>query len=812
MELLIVVKVSMFIICWNILMSFLNKGRSNYLFCGMVGYCGDKPADANLLKLMLIYNQERGEDSTGFAINNQITKDTEKVLKFLTKNEIVTSEADENYTFIAHARKRSSGSAHMKELAHPFGMYKDGVEKPKYDLVLAMNGTLTNTEAMSKQFEVDYKSHQNSDTQILTRIMTKLGEKDYQKALEAYDGPATLLFFTPKYPNTLMVYKDPDRPLFYWQKTKTEMYISSMEEPLAAIGANPEDVHSFEDNTLYRINKGKITKTVVIDRKPIKNKVTSYNTRGYDADLMEGYGYPYSHAGGGGGCAHGFHKNRSNNSTDSLIIDMFKPTIDNSPKSGKHIYCQVDKYLRNGHVLMDDLLLTKEGEVKIDEKSKGDFQKYYFVAGFLIKDEKSYLELKKEASDTQGKFSLPKFKDIKLSKLCKYFSYPCLTVCDNKQLFLLNEEWGRKVSGIGDVTSYVMPFTDIKYTLKYTGRVIEADGVDVKVCEVSEVTKEIEVPFVSIIGPTLQHQSKNTEETIKNVVLNNPHMTCGDVYTKVRTMIFRENNTEKVRLFFFKKLFKMFKDLSVLDQNDYERIFGLGESTNFNIEKGEFAGEVEFCLRLYRNHMQNQHDLEQSFAIPAEEGNENIDDTPSDIIDTQIDTQNQAVIDSLIKSNPYYTRKDFQKDFYDAVYKNLVEYSKQWVSDYYQSSVEYRQFCEAILLCLHIIGRISVMEFLSMTNMSDKHLNEATEKAYISYREQILEQPETIEYEELTENEHEADQINAYKDFMSGVEVNIKEIQQIPDKLRTPLIKKFLNHYFLIKGNAVKDEKIKQDD
>lgn len=804
MELLIVVKVSMFIICWNILMSLINKNKSGYLFCGMVGFCGDHPGDPNLLKLMMIYNQERGEDSTGFAINNQITKDTEKVIKFLTKNAIIISENDENYSFIAHARKRSSGSSTSKELAHPFGMYKDGIEKEKYDLILAMNGTLTNTEAMAKHFEVDYKSHLNSDTQILTRIMTKLGEKEYTKALESYDGTATLLFFTPKYPNTLMVYKDPERPLFYWQKAKNEMYISSMEEPLQVIGADPLDIHSFADNILYRINKGKITKSIEIKRTPIKNKVISYPRSNYN---MNDYDYNNENFGHmGGGCTP-FRKDNNTRSTDSIIIDMFKPTINNTPKDGKHIYCQVDKYMRNGHPLMDEIWLSNDGEVKIDDKNPDKFSKYYFIAGFLIKDEKSYNELKEKASDNKG-FSLPKFKDIKLSELCKYFSQPCLTVCDNKQLFLLNEEWGRKVSVYGDVTSYVMPFTDIKYTLKYTGRVIEVDGVDIKVCEISNVEKD--TSFISIIGP-ISPNPKNMDATIINIILNNQEYNCFEVYNAARISILRDNNTIKTKAFFFRKLFKIFREEHILDEYDSTRFFELGEACGFNMEKGDFVGEVQVLLRLFRNHRQREIDLKETFAVSNEHGKDDLNDNPSDVIDEQIDTQNQAIIDSLLKSNPYYTEKQFTKDFYDATYNTLSEYSRSWVSDYNTASTEHRQFCEAILLCLHMIGRIDVQGVLNMLNMSEKNLNLETERLYLSYKDEIL-KPEVIHFEDLNEDEYEADAINAYQDFMSGVEININEINRIPEEKRTPLIKKLLNHYYLAKGNVVRDEKIKQND
>jgi predicted glutamine amidotransferase len=796
--------IMMLLICLGPLIMILNKifkipYDRNCLGCGMVGYCGDKEADPGLLKLALMYNQERGEDSTGMVINNNIVKETEKVMKFLTKNNIVTSSNHKNFTFIAHARKSSSGGK-VKELAHPFGIYKNGLEKDCYDLVLAMNGTLTNTDLLSKEFDVEHKSHMNSDTQTLAKIMTKLGEKEYNKALESYDGTATLLFFSPKYPNTLMVYKDPERPLFYWQKSKTEMYISSMDEPLWAMGATIEDVNSFEDNKLYRINKGKITKIVDIERKPIKSKIIVYG-RGYSSNVMRyGDNFNYSHM--GGGCAAAFRKNSINNNSSNGVIDMFKSIISDTNKSGKHIYCQVDRYFRNGHPVMDEMYLDSEGKIRISEKDEGNFKKYYFIAGFLIKDEDAYKEIIEKTKDTTGKFSLPKFKDIKLSELCKYFSHPCMTICDNKQIFLLNGSWSEKVTDPEDKFIYSVPFTDFKYTLKYTGKVIQTSGINVKVCEVVDVSKNI------ILSDNTESSvdtfvMKNLPSTIQNVILNNPTDSAGEIYTKIRTNYLKDNNTDAVRRFYYKKLFCVMKDLSIVSIEDHDRVFKLGEACSFNVESGDFGGEIEFILRCYRNHMQKKVELESTFSQLG--GNENINDE----VVAKPEYLDQTVINSLVNSNPFYKDEKFKQSFYDLEYSDLGDYSKDWISDYHKNSVEFRQFCEAILLCLNVIGRISVKEFTSMIAMSDKDLSEATEKAYVNYRSIIIEEPV---YEVFTEKEYEEEQINAYKDFLNGLTLCIKGITDIPENLRSPLVKRFLNYYVGTNANQIVDIKTKQDD
>ncbi len=55
------------------IMTFVNVFRRSYkhgaLGCGLVGYCGSTPADPEKLRMLLLYNQERGEDGTGWAVN-----------------------------------------------------------------------------------------------------------------------------------------------------------------------------------------------------------------------------------------------------------------------------------------------------------------------------------------------------------------------------------------------------------------------------------------------------------------------------------------------------------------------------------------------------------------------------------------------------------------------------------------------------------------------------------------------------------------------------------------------------------------------
>src|SRR6185295_2904921 len=111
-----------------------------------------------------------------------------------------------------------------------------------------------------------YSAGTNSDTQIVTKAIANLGEKKYIEVLQRYNGVMSLLFFSPKFPNSLLVYKDPERPLFGWHKSASELYISSIKESFESLDASESDIFSFKDGYLHHIQSGKIIQENEIKR------------------------------------------------------------------------------------------------------------------------------------------------------------------------------------------------------------------------------------------------------------------------------------------------------------------------------------------------------------------------------------------------------------------------------------------------------------------------------------------------------------------------------------------------------------------
>lgn len=801
--------ISLLFICWNMLSPivaklFGYKVDSSKLYCGLVGFCSDKPADKGNIRTLLMYNQERGEDSTGWAMNNIITKENDNVKKFLTKNKLHFSTQDTNFTFIAHARKASSGGKFNKELAHPFGIYKDGTEKDDYDLILAMNGTMTNTLEFAKEFGMEYKVAVNSDTQILARTIAKLGEKEYIKALEGYDGTATLLFFTPRFNNTLMVFKDPERPLFYWNKTPHEMYISSLEESLVAIGAEELDVKSFEDNTLYRITKGKITKQTKIERKPIKKEVITY---------YGGYGGMYSkNAVHGGGQQTKFLNSNNNNGN----IDLFKIELLNRVnKSGNHVYCMIDRYYRNGHPINDNLWLNVDG--KIGNINEEGYKEYFFVNGYMLKDKTSYENIKVKCNENNT-LSLQKFKDFKLSQLCEDFAQPSMTIVDGIQKFLLNAEWSKKVKASNDTFTFKMPFTNILTEITWKGKCVEISDDNkeliriVRVCDVTSIKEDIaQIPDTTEPSET---KTKSFVDDIKKLIKESPNIGVEELYNRLVLSKWQSNRTDKVRAMFFKKLLKTFLADDILSQDSYNDLLIKGVDSGWgNTSKG-FTNEVQFCVQYMRNHIKKEEELSNTILNTHVDGNEDLVGNQISIFDKEIANNEKAIFENLESSNTYFNNEEFKKDFYDVDYKDLAAFSKDWVCSTSNFDNEFRQFCEAILLALELIGKITATEVVTASELTDKELQLCTETKYLEYMEEWSTKSKNdkddvtdVIVEDLSKEENEENVVNDFNDLRDTIYQSITEMDMVPESERTETFTKILDIYCGIYAEHIKDTK-----
>lgn len=208
--------------------------------CGLIGYNGKDNADVEKLKFLMLANITRGEKGTGFYDGKTVQKNTDNVLKFLSQISIPNTNI-----FIGHTRQPTNTSI-KNSCCHPF----------EYgDIVMAHNGSLTNSWALSDDFGLAYNDYE-VDSQILACCLSKNSNYD---ALQKLTGTASVIFTNKNESGTIYCFrKNDDRPL--WRgMISGNMYISSLDESLKAIGCTK--IKEFKTQTLYKITEGRIVES-----------------------------------------------------------------------------------------------------------------------------------------------------------------------------------------------------------------------------------------------------------------------------------------------------------------------------------------------------------------------------------------------------------------------------------------------------------------------------------------------------------------------------------------------------------------------
>lgn len=207
--------------------------------CGLVGFNGPKDKKFNLdkVKLLLMMNQQRGEDSFGFYTPEiGVVKDTGKIELEMSRPSFNLPISN---TLIGHVRKSTVGATNKKN-AHPFNYG---------NIVLAMNGTLSNCWDLLREYNFDLKDF-DVDSQILTAMLNV--DQSSIPFTKIIGGCAVI--YTDTNNGKVYVYRNNERPL-YRGNLDGGMYFSSIESSLKIIGC--ADVKEFKEDILYEIIDGK---------------------------------------------------------------------------------------------------------------------------------------------------------------------------------------------------------------------------------------------------------------------------------------------------------------------------------------------------------------------------------------------------------------------------------------------------------------------------------------------------------------------------------------------------------------------------
>lgn len=389
----------------------LYKGPSNALYCGLVGYCGDRPADPDKIRLLQLYNVSRGEHATGISIDNEIFKDAIPATQFLAKRRDVYDliPSAKIFTIIGHNRQASSGSKDKSELAHPFLEEK---EDGKGSMILAHNGTINNIISIGQKYKVDHSHNTSSDSWTLTKILVNLKDEEMLELLKGYTGYANLLFYRTTTKNTLFVHKDPERPLFAFQETPTQMYISSIVESLVAIGGTKETIIEFEPFTIYKIVKGVVVKSwSTADRKAIVWESPKHlNKNSRETDWEQGYSNFQERK-----TFNDYYKESEAAKKSSNLL----PVVANGFQYRGDSY-----YYFNGHRFTGNIYINTFSS-EWSTTSVDGFSKLYLIMGIIMRDEKAFNELYQLSSNSHGVFDQAKWhKDVQCVDVAKYAEYP----------------------------------------------------------------------------------------------------------------------------------------------------------------------------------------------------------------------------------------------------------------------------------------------------------------------------------------------------------------------------------------------------
>lgn len=734
-------------ILWNAIIAILGKHDRTMLSCGLVGYCGSSVADKSLLKILMMYNLDRGKDATGWLINNEITKDTTSVAKFMAEHELDVSEYDDNFTFIGHARASSSGAAKNKNHAHPFGRWEGGHEKEDPDLALAMNGTVNNMFEIAKDFGETFTYHTNSDTEVISQIIANLGEDNFVEFLQKYEGAATLLFSFLKEPNTLYIYKDIQRPLYYYIPHDESIYISSMEESLLAIGADLKSVIKFEDTHFYKIENGIIVKSEKVTRPKAKIYI------GYEGGYYSGYQ--------GGGNSTFPNQGRLPLSNINIDSDNIESVISKliSNKKDCSISYAMDKYRRNGHAIHGDFILSKDGQIVYGDTTKGN--PYFFIDGYMLKNKQSYDGLKAKLDNSKSSIvNFPK------SHIVEFLRYPIVTTIEKKLHIVMpdhfvEEYFPQKVKG--STIKYTPEFTDIEISLEFIDEVIEVTKK--YLAEITKVEQKINKPCAVSDHDRCLSIVKNFDKQKNFIKLDS--LLCEndieyeDIINEFKSTFWKVNNYPTINKYFFEDIFlKHMVSNSVIDFNkadDYIKELNRKNSTfPFNPEDLKFVNNI---IKSYREANNSNNNAKVLDGLSIKEKLNLVDGAFNDFT-------KEDIYDSILQSSTYYTNEMFKSEVVETTHKTLGEFSYEWLGDIEPFEAKASsEFYDAVLVALKELGIISLDNFFEAMCKPYKYKVQAIKQHYNDYVCQL--NSEILDADQVEKN---------IEDMFLGVKQSIKMV------------------------------------
>lgn len=388
------------------------------------------------LKILALYNDERGGDGCGIYINGEIHKghndikgvDTRKMADLMAQENFDSFNIQQGSVIILHTRKSSVGFKKSAENNHPFYIESDDKKK---EIIGVHNGTIRNHWDLAKEFNIKYSDY-DVDSHLLYMIMSEHG----YDVLEKYKGTAALCWTYPIKPDELYMFHGAaketangklieERPL-YFLSTDEGVYLSSIEKSLNAIKDknSKKQVTVLAHNKIFKIKNGIISgnnKNLVqeINREdanlyqPYKRNVNNKFSQTDDDDddeFFDLYGYtqrnPLAH-----NIQQGVRQSKMFHEPEHLnpemeILPLKVSTAFEKKEDKVFVY-----FHKLRHWIYPGMMLA-EGKIRMDKKGfiydinhhSPNTEVNYFCKGVKIKTEEAYLSLKQRKQNEKDFF------------------------------------------------------------------------------------------------------------------------------------------------------------------------------------------------------------------------------------------------------------------------------------------------------------------------------------------------------------------------------------------------------------------------
>jgi predicted glutamine amidotransferase len=400
--------------------------RSTVLACGIFGFTGSKPPDLNKIKILGLYNEDRGKDSCGIFVQDFILKGhgTNKLFHDFIETTIIPAPQS-NFTVLGHTRAGTGGIANEKN-AHPFLINNV--------LVGVHNGKITNIWGLCSKHGLKFSDF-DVDSDAFYHILEKVGFS----ILNEYEGYAALAFTRLDDPNSLYLYHGKgkkfatgemieERPLFI-MKTTEGIYFSSLAEALLAIRDKEEQYpEELEHNILFKLKSGRFTKSKLkVDRENVNVTTSTF----YNSDTNARVGKS----------SRTLNQNRLNpphwelpnttrNSSNTATTNngvreyenvIFRETLPVRAFDKNKVYWHFGRYWGPRRTLCHGLMyLDTKGIICKDDEIGG--KAYYFYNGVLLTDMEAYNALIRIDRDPAGFMRQP--SNNFAYQIAKFSQYP----------------------------------------------------------------------------------------------------------------------------------------------------------------------------------------------------------------------------------------------------------------------------------------------------------------------------------------------------------------------------------------------------